>query len=122
MFLSARVAFRWRTPVAHWASTVMDHPRSAGAHARLALLLLEEAVSDVRPDDDRLAQAEEATDRALQINDHLPEAWHARGLLAVLRGDCGTLSSALERARALRPGDPELEKLVSRAAARCGAR
>jgi hypothetical protein len=52
MLLSARVAFRWRTPVAHWESTARNHPSSAGAHARLALTLLDEAVADAAADDD----------------------------------------------------------------------
>jgi hypothetical protein len=108
--LSLRVALRWQTPLSHWEATVSDHPRSAGAHARFALLLLQQAVLDAAPaDDPRIARAEQEISRALQINPRLPEAWHARGLLAVGRGDCANATAALEQARALRPGNVEIE-------------
>jgi hypothetical protein len=113
--LSVRVAVRWRTPLIHWETTASDHPRSAGAHARFALLLLHETALDTpRPDDPRLARAEQSIERASQINPRLPEAWHARGVLALLRGDCTTAAPALDRALALRPGDREIVSLRRR--------
>jgi len=108
LLLSARVALRWRTPLIHWETTAADHPRSAGAHARFALLLLHEAAAaGARLDDPMLARAEQSIERASQINRRLPEAWQARGVLALMRGDCTTAAPALDRALALRPGDRE---------------
>jgi hypothetical protein len=107
--LSVRVAIRWQTPLSHWAATISDHQRSAGAHARFALLLLQEAALDAaRADDPRIARAEQETNRALQINRGLPEAWHARGLLALRRGDCAAATAALEQALLLRPVSAEI--------------
>jgi protein O-mannosyl-transferase len=109
VFLSARVAVRWRTPLRHWETTAADHPRSPAAHARFALLLLAETARDTPGRDDaRLAKADEALNRALALNPRLPEAWHGRGVLAVLRGDCAAAKMHLARALALRPGDPEI--------------
>ena len=114
MILSARVATRWQTPLSHYQATAADHPRSAGAHARLALLLLQEAGRNAPPERAALERAEEAIDRALQINERLPEAWHARGLLAVMRADCARAVPALQRALALRPGDMQVLRLLGR--------
>ena len=115
MMLSARVAARWSTPLNHWETTASDHPRSAGAHARFALLQLYAAAQEPAPPDPAaLDRAETAIDQALSINERLPDAWHARGLLALLRGDCSTAVPALERARALRPGDKEIAELTAR--------
>lgn len=115
MILSARVADRWRTPLMHYQTTADDHPRSAGAHARFALLLLQEAALDEAPPDPAvLERAETAIERALRINERLPEAWHARGRLALLRGDCAAAVPAFERALALRPGDMQVLRLLGR--------
>lgn len=113
VILSLRVAVRWQTPLSHWEATVSDHPRSAGAHARLALLLLHQAALDTAPaDDPRLARAEQEINRALQINPRLPDAWQARGMLALRRGDCATATAALEQALALRPGNAEIKNML----------
>jgi hypothetical protein len=115
VLLSTRVAVRWSTPLAHWETTVRDHPRSATAHARLALLLLQEASrAPGEWDAAALARAEAATERALSINDRLPEAWQASGSLALVRGDCPAAVAAFERALALRPEDRQIVRLLSR--------
>jgi hypothetical protein len=110
--LSLRVAVRWQTPLSHWETTLSDHPRSAGAHARFALLLLQQAAPDKASADLRLSRVEQAINRASQINPRLPEAWQARGILALRRGDCATATAALERALALRPDSAEIRKLL----------
>ena len=67
--LSVRVASRWQTPLKHWETTTADHPGSAGAHARLALVLLKDiADSHGGLDDPRIARTEDALRRALEIN------------------------------------------------------
>ncbi len=115
MLLSARVAARWRTPLVHWETTASDHPRSAGAHARFALLLLYAAEQESAPLDlAMLEQAQAAIDSALSINERLADGWHARGRLALLRRDCSAAIPALERALDIRPGDRELAQLLSR--------
>ena len=89
MGLSARVAWRWHTPLKHWETTVSDHPRSAGAHARLALLLLKDVSEHAGgPDDPRVARAKAALVRALDLNPALSDAWEGKGLLALMRRDC----------------------------------
>jgi Flp pilus assembly protein TadD len=99
----------------HWASTAADHPRSAGAHARFALLLLQEAFAEgARLEDPRFMQAEQSIERAARINARLPEVWQARGVLALMRGDCATAAPALDRALALRPADREITTLRRR--------
>jgi Tfp pilus assembly protein PilF len=111
--LSIRVMGRWQTPLSHWAATVSDHPRSAGAHARFALLLVQQAALEGAPaDDPRSARAEQEINSALELNPRLPEAWEARGMWALRRGDCATAVASLKEALARRPGDAEINKLL----------
>jgi hypothetical protein len=113
--LSVRVAFRWQTPLRHWETTAADHNRSAGAHARLALLLLQDvADTPTAPGDPRLRQAEVAVRRALDINPRLAEAWEARALLAIVQQDCAAAAEALRQAASLRPPSPEMSRLLER--------
>ena len=113
LVLSTRVAFRWRTPLRHWETTAADHPRSAGAHARFALFLLSDlGQKRAPPRDPGYGRADAAIERALQINPRQPDGWHARGVLALMRGDCAAAIPALQRALTLRPADPEIGRLL----------
>ena len=82
-----------RIPVADAVAALGNHRcgsnRAAGAHARLALLLLQDVADTPNaPGDPRLRQAEVAVQRALDINPRLAEAWEARALLAIVQQDC----------------------------------
>jgi len=113
--LSARVAYRWRSPLRHWETTIADHPQSAAGHARYAILLLSEVAQETSASGDpRVGRAEEALKRALQINPRSPEAWYGQGLLSAMRGDCITARRALDQALALRPDYPEVVRLMER--------
>jgi protein O-mannosyl-transferase len=115
VMLSGRVAARWRTPLRHWETTASDHPRSAAAHARVALLQLYAVEQEAGPPDlPTLQRIEDSIDRALSINERQPDGWHARGRLALLRRDCSAAVRALRRALALRPGDKEIAALLMR--------
>jgi len=115
--LSARVALRWQTPLRLWETTIADHPRSAGAHARLALLLLNDvAESPDGPADPRVTRAEDALHRALEINPGNSEAWEGRGLLALLRRDCAAAAAAFQRVGPRRPDTRDLNRLLQQCA------
>ena len=111
--LSVRVAWRWHTPMRHWETTIADHPRSAGAHARLALVLLADvAEKPGGPDDPRITRAEEEVRRALEINPRNSDAWEAKGLLALLRRDCAGAAAAFQRMRSLGREGREFDRLL----------
>ena len=111
--LSVRVAWRWHTPIRHWETTIADHPRSAGAHARLALVLLTDiAENPGGPGDPRITRAGDAVGRALEINPRNSEAWEGKGLLAVLRRDCAGAAAAFQQMGSLRRESPEFERLL----------
>jgi protein O-mannosyl-transferase len=111
--LSVRVALRWQTPLRHWETTIADHPRSAGAHARLALVLLQDVVEKPGgPDDPRITQAEGALSRALELNPGISDAWEGRGLLALMRHDCPAAIAAFQRARSPGTASPAVRHLL----------
>jgi hypothetical protein len=108
---SWRVVFQWRTPLSHWKNTVESHPNSPRAQAMYGLLLLREASGERDP---KFVEAERAVELALIMNPRSTEAWHGKGLLSVLRGDCAAATIALTRALDLRPGDAEIERTLRR--------
>jgi len=111
--LSVRVAWRWHTPMRHWETTIADHPRSAGAHARLALLLLTEVGQKPGgPDDPRITRAEDAVRRALEINPRNSDAWEGKGLLALLRRDCAGAAAAFQQMGSRRREGREFDRLL----------
>jgi hypothetical protein len=71
------------------------------------------ADSDGGLDDPRIARAEDALRRALEINAGIPEAWEGRGFLALMRHDCPGAAVAFQRAGS-RQGSPVIERLLQR--------
>jgi hypothetical protein len=108
---SLRVAWSWRTPLAHWQATLEAHPRSPMAHALVGRLLMANAASRGTPPPEAselVQRAERHLRRALELNPASSDAWRGLGLLALLRGQraegCGWLARALDA----RPDDPEI--------------
>lgn len=112
--LSIRVAVRWRTPLSHWRACAADHPRSPKAHAMVGFLLLQGASDGPAPTEKELLQAEHALETALSLNPRSPEALLGSGLLWLQRGRPDQAIVPLEKAQALRPGDPAISRAISR--------
>ena len=79
------------------------HPNGAAAVGLCAIVLLGIMLS-----------ARVAARWRTPLNHWETTAWHARGLLALLRGNCSAAAPALDRALALRPNDKEIAQLLAR--------
>ena len=108
---SARVSLRWRTPVHLWWAGVNDHPTSPKAFAALGLAVLEEMVQNgevLYASNPRWVTAQSSIEKAITLDDSLPDAWHGKGLLAMAREDYARALPHLEKAHDLKPYDSEI--------------
>lgn len=78
-------------------------PLRPGTQAQAARAALAEAEALVRQA--QLDRAAGIVETVLAAHPRLAEAWHMRGVLALMRGHAAAASAALEQAVALRPGD-----------------
>jgi hypothetical protein len=111
--LSARTAWRWRTPYSLWKSTVEFYPASPKAHAAYGMEIL--AVARMAGQAElgvALPKAEEEFRRALQLNDHSSTAFMGLGLIALMRSDCQSALPLLRQAASIATDDRTIHQLM----------
>uniref|UniRef100_Q020J9 Glycosyltransferase RgtA/B/C/D-like domain-containing protein n=1 Tax=Solibacter usitatus (strain Ellin6076) TaxID=234267 RepID=Q020J9_SOLUE len=111
---SARTAWRWRTELSLWSSTVADHPRSPKAHAMLGHALLREADKGRADAPALLRQADLSFSEALRLNPGSVDALYGRGLVLSRDGSCAEAMPYLRDAARLRAFDQEIELALRR--------
>lgn len=106
---TVRTAWRWRTELSLWSSTVADHPRSPKAHAMLGHALLREADEGRGDVAAQARQADLSFGEALRLNPGSVDGLYGRGLVLMRQGSCGEALPYLREAARLRPFDEGIE-------------